>query len=1116
MATEVRINLREEVTKGIDRIEQRLVAAARSTQNAGEVMDETFEQVSRSANNAARRIEGVNTAERRVSIGRQEFTRQAKIMANQELVLTNAKSRSAQATNKQTQAEQKLNQTRRQGRGGGGGGGDGDGPLGDSAKDFEEQARRIDRARRLIEIGLLELFFTLHSLSKPIEIVTNYLQRFLELNISAAAEVEKFASTLKVASGDIASANITLQRLLDITVDLIAIDTSSLIEFSSRLQTAGLNAKQAENAIVAITKRMEEQGKSASSTRRVLEQLVQAVNANLITMQDFRPILREYPKLYSDFSAALGRTITDLDSFRDAADEVGGASRAIAIGLDYVSQVAQGAEINTVVRQIDELRDRIFVLRSELGHAIQPFTLFFLKTLNSVVERLQGTGEAFRVFIGAFAAGGVVIGRFTGLLIQLGIVAIVSAQIQGATLQITNMATAMNAATVAAGGAATQMAELPRHLQTATRVVNGVNKALPVMAGILGVVALLLPTITALWVKFTEQTRLARKELETHLSILNAIPEAIHAGDAALGQQIRSLQNYRKELVASRQELVKLNQARRDAARQTDAGGFDSILGVGDVDSNENRNFLGGQQSQRLQDLNRRIGETRTEIRDLNKIVNNSSDRFGALSRVLERTKQRLIDAVEAGNSEEYEKQRKNVDLLVATYRRWNKEVGELNGSLINLSQEVIKIDFLIRRLERTFKGIGQSDVTTRTGLFDPSALTESYNALDAALVREADLRKRLAKETEDDASKLADDILKIEEQLSFDRENIKRDYNKRLSNLEYDVLKSTRDAQRLIIEANEDAEQDRYERARYWAKRHAELEYERFTASRDAQRLINKANADALLQRDDTDRYWAKRHAELEYERFTASRDAQRLINKANADALLQRDATERYWAKRHAEIEYERFTASRDAQRLITEHSRAATEARDNAQRNRERLAEIDKLANAIQQRSNEIISSNNRIIRQFSRGVSRSLTDLLYDGEATFAEFLTEFAKSSTQIIIQTRIEAEIRKRISDDLTRHQIVNIQKVAAAQVAAGNTASTLSAAQVSGFSPVASFASGGIGTIALIGLTIAPFLVRAIRDGFEDTTVELDKREIGKVTANSVRDLVREGRVRL
>ena len=74
MATEVRINLREAVSKGINRIEERINQAIK---------------------NIERPMENLRTTERRVAIAREEFVRQAKIMAEQERIITTARDKIA-------------------------------------------------------------------------------------------------------------------------------------------------------------------------------------------------------------------------------------------------------------------------------------------------------------------------------------------------------------------------------------------------------------------------------------------------------------------------------------------------------------------------------------------------------------------------------------------------------------------------------------------------------------------------------------------------------------------------------------------------------------------------------------------------------------------------------------------------------------------------------------------------------------------------------------------------------------------------------------------------------------------------------------------------------------
>ena len=234
--------------------------------------------------------------------------------------------------------------------------------------------------------------------------------------VSSAADLETFANTLNVAEGNAAAGAEALERLLQITVDLVGIDTSDLIAFYSRLRLAGAEAEAAEVLIRGATEAVAEQGKSVAVTRRVLEQLTQAYQSQAIVAQDFRPILRELPTLYEDASRALGQTVVDLESFRAAAEAFGGIRPAIVAVFTEIERRSEGASLGTFNAQLEQLRDQLFVLSTEIGNELLPTLVELLRGANDAVRTFRELPPAVR---GVIAIGSVAATGFTTLTLAV-------------------------------------------------------------------------------------------------------------------------------------------------------------------------------------------------------------------------------------------------------------------------------------------------------------------------------------------------------------------------------------------------------------------------------------------------------------------------------------------------------------------------------------------------------------------------------------------------------------------------------------------------------------------------------------------------------------------------
>ena len=276
----------------------------------------------------------------------------------------------------------------------------------------EQAARRQQQINRQEQAAAGRLFAARQNFLTNLSFILGTVNRqLIDLNanfIRSAANLETFGNTLRIAEGSAAAGADALDRLLQITIDLVGIDTSDLISFYSRLRLAGGAAEDVEVILRGATEAVAEQGKSVAVTRRILEQLTQAYQSQSIVYQDFRPILRELPTLYQDASRALGAQITDLESFRAAAENVGGARNAIVATFRAIEERSEGANLNTFNAQLEQVRDQLFVLSAEIGREVLPALTGFLRHVSGLVMSFRELSPTVKAVIGfsSLAAAG--------------------------------------------------------------------------------------------------------------------------------------------------------------------------------------------------------------------------------------------------------------------------------------------------------------------------------------------------------------------------------------------------------------------------------------------------------------------------------------------------------------------------------------------------------------------------------------------------------------------------------------------------------------------------------------------------------------------------------------
>ena len=247
----------------------------------------------------------------------------------------------------------------------------------------EQAARRASAAQSAL----------IADLTRGARVVYRELSRLTTGFVSAAADMETFRNSVQAVTRDTTETNRILAELLQLTVELVGIETGTLISYAGRLMAAGLSAEEAITAIRGVTERIAEQGKSASVTARVMEQLTQSFNAGIATMQDFRPILREMPTFWRDASNALGVQITNLEDFRQAADAAGGNTQALLLVLAEMGRASEGANLDTLNAQIDILSDQARLLQAELGEHLIPAIVAIAKEVNVWIERFRNLDD---------------------------------------------------------------------------------------------------------------------------------------------------------------------------------------------------------------------------------------------------------------------------------------------------------------------------------------------------------------------------------------------------------------------------------------------------------------------------------------------------------------------------------------------------------------------------------------------------------------------------------------------------------------------------------------------------------------------------------------------------
>ena len=281
----------------------------------------------------------------------------------------------------------------------------------DSAKRFSKQTRNL--APILIEVN------------RASSIVSRGLLNIGRNLVGAAANFETYINTVRVFSESQEQANARVARLLEVSKELVGLDTGNIISFFGRLTQLNLTDEQAIQAITAVTEGIAEQGKSAATARQVLEQFAQALGNTSILAQDWRTIFRELPQVAKAIADEFGISARSAGEFREGLKSLGLTWQDVRPRfISALDAKTIGANLNTIRSQVDILEDQAEVTAAAFGEIITPHLITFLKHLNRLLEILQDLDPQIKkviVTLGVIGAGGAtLVAGFTAVSLAIG------------------------------------------------------------------------------------------------------------------------------------------------------------------------------------------------------------------------------------------------------------------------------------------------------------------------------------------------------------------------------------------------------------------------------------------------------------------------------------------------------------------------------------------------------------------------------------------------------------------------------------------------------------------------------------------------------------------------
>ena len=196
-----------------------------------------------------------------------------------------------------------------------------------------------------------------------------HIQQFATNSVRAAAELQGFERGLQIIEGT--NAPNRLQELIEVA-NLPGLQLAQLINYNNRLRAIGLSAEEVDSILLTTGQTILAMGGTSDIASQAVEQLVQALQTNTVSLQDFRSIAQRIPGFYQAI-AATHDVEASIDGFRVAVDNAGGSVKdALLPVMDELARRFGSPPADSYVVAIDGLQNSFFLLQAEIGNNLLP------------------------------------------------------------------------------------------------------------------------------------------------------------------------------------------------------------------------------------------------------------------------------------------------------------------------------------------------------------------------------------------------------------------------------------------------------------------------------------------------------------------------------------------------------------------------------------------------------------------------------------------------------------------------------------------------------------------------------------------------------------------------
>lgn len=248
-----------------------------------------------------------------------------------------------------------------------------------------------------LEKDLSKVGGTLEKVGKSLMVVSGAVAGLGAVGIKYNAQLEQYQVALTTLLGSEEEAAKVMNQIQE-DASKTPFDVDSLIQANSLLISAGVDADETRDVIIALGDAISATGGGSAELARMAQNLQQVKNVGKATAQDIKQFANAGINIYgllADYTGKTTEQIKDMDISFDVLSEA--LKSASQEGGKYFGAMEKQSQ--TINGLLSTLKDTMSQLLGELTASLMPVVKRVIDTVNGVIERIRGMSDGQKQLI---------------------------------------------------------------------------------------------------------------------------------------------------------------------------------------------------------------------------------------------------------------------------------------------------------------------------------------------------------------------------------------------------------------------------------------------------------------------------------------------------------------------------------------------------------------------------------------------------------------------------------------------------------------------------------------------------------------------------------------------